>query len=102
MLESDTFCKSLPLIASRDNIVDLVWTGDEKWRIEAIYGKKTISKSTIEGLFLQLISNRILILRRENNGPLTWHFGTTIDTDHPRERLKNYKLPINWVGINTL
>jgi len=46
-------CKYLPLKADEDNIIDVLWK-EEKPRIEGIYGKKTITKYNVGGLFFAI------------------------------------------------
>lgn len=97
-LQSDHFEKWVPLPAKNDNIVDVLWTG-ERWRIEDMMVKKTVPKSSVDGLFLQLIADQILVLKKEQSG-LVWSLGRTVDAMNPRESILNYKFDCNWNGIN--
>ena len=73
-----------------------MWTG-EIWRIEDIYGRKTIAKSSVDGLFLQLIANEILVLKQEKSG-LVWYLGCTVDPMNSRETNLNYNycIKLEW------
>lgn len=78
----------------------MLWTG-EKWRIEDIYGRKTVPKSSVDGLFLQLIASGIIVLKKEIAG-LVWNLGRTVDPMNPRETILNYRNASNWNGINCM
>ena len=82
-----------------DNIEDILRKGDEKWHIEAIYGRKTIEKFNIDGLFLQLTSTGILELNHSSRG-LSWYLGRSPDPADKRERILNCKISSKWNGID--
>ena len=98
-LESDTFSRQVHLLEVRgDNIEDILRKGDEKWRIEAIYGRKTVEKCNIYGLFLQLTVTGILELNHATRG-LSWSLGRSPDPTDTRERVLNYKIDSKFDGI---
>ena len=72
-LESHHFSKEVPLIARNDNVVGILWKG-ERWRIEEIYGKKSVNKTVVSALFLQLTATKILELVNTKDG-LAWKLG---------------------------
>ena len=96
-IESDYFSRHVPLLASYDNIVDVLWNG-ETWRIEEIYGKKSVGKFNVDGLFLQLTAREMIQLRLLKQG-LTWVFGRRPDPANKKETILNYQLPESWDGI---
>jgi len=59
--------KYLPLVAEKDNLLNILWK-DEKTRMEGIFGRKTVAKFNVGGLFLQLIANGIIILKKSQCG----------------------------------
>ena len=99
-LESDYFGKRVPLLADRANIVDVLWSG-EKWRVADIYGKKSVSRFNVDGLFLQLIATKILTLENLKQG-LTWTLGRITDSTNTRETLLRYKLDSSWEGMRLM
>ena len=82
-----------------NNIEDILRKEDEKWRIEAIYGRKTTKKFNIDGLFLQLTATGILELNHSSRG-LSWSLGRSPDPADKRERILNYKIDSKWNGID--
>ena len=72
-LKSHHFSKEVPLIARNNNVVDVLWKG-ERWRIEEIYGKKSVNKTVASALFLQLTAVKMLELVNTKNG-LIWKLG---------------------------
>jgi len=98
-LKSEYFQKMVPLIAKSDNIVDVLWSGDGKWRVEKIYGKKTVSRASVDGLFLQLIANQKIVLMHDNTN-IVWKLGRTSNPDNPLESICNYEFDRMWEGIH--
>ena len=82
-------------------ITSFVYFGqkNKKWRIEEIYGKKTVGKFNVEGLFLQMIASRMLELKRCNDH-VSWILGRTPDPNDPRETILNYEIETNWEHWN--
>ena len=93
--------KYLPLTADKDNLIDVLWK-EEKPQIEGIYGKKTIAKYNVGGLFLQLIANGIIIIRKTKCGnDLEWALHEIPDPNSDDDDLILYsELDCNWIGIN--
>ena len=99
-LESEYFGKRVPLLAEGANIINVLWSG-EKWRVADIFGKKTIARFNVDGLFLQLIATKILELENLKQG-LTWTLGRVKDPTNTRETMARYKLDATWVGMRLL
>lgn len=100
-LESETFSKKVHTLEVKgDNVVDLLWKGEEKWRLEEIYRRKSLDRFNIVGLFLQLVGTKILELHNTSRG-LTWSLGRSPHPNHKREKILNYKVDSNWAGIHT-
>ena len=75
---------------------------DEKPRIEGIYGKKTVAKYNVGGLFLQLLANGIIMLRKNSKGDdLEWALQEISDPNSNDDDLILFsELDGNWIGIN--
>jgi len=93
---------NLPMIAKGDNIVSLLWEGSEKWRVEYIFGKKSVQRFNVDALFLQLTAAKILVLKHDGDNVLVWDMATTSDPAIPRERINNHEIDKHWDGINLL
>ena len=89
------------MTAERDNIVRILWTEKQKWRVEEIYGKKTVAKYNVEALFLQLIASRMIELKRINN-IMTWVMGRSPDPEDRRETVLNHELDNSWLYWNLI
>ena len=93
--------KYLPLEADKDNLVDILWK-EEKSRVEGIFGKKSVTKFNIGGLFLQLIANGIIILKKKQCGMhLEWRVKEIADPDSSDDDyILASEIDSNWIGIN--
>ena len=62
MLKCNSLLGRMHLTATGDNVVDLLWKGQEKWRLEGIFRRKNVQKLNVVALFLQLTAASILVL----------------------------------------
>jgi len=93
--------KYLPLEADKDNLVDILWK-EEKSRVEGIFGKKSVTKFNVGGLFLQLIANGIIILKKKQCGMhLEWRVKEIADPDSSDDDyILASEIDSNWIRIN--
>ena len=88
-LKSHHFSKEVPLIARNNNVVDVLWKG-ERWRIEEIYGKKSVNKTVVSALFLQLTAAKILELVNTKDG-IAWKMRCVRCPTNNRDTIRNTK-----------
>jgi len=93
--------KYLPLVAEKDNLLNILWK-DEKTRMEGIFGRKTVAKFNVGGLFLQLIANGIIILKKSKCGTnLERRVKEIPDPDsNEDDYILASEVDSNWIGIN--
>ena len=101
LFESTYWHSSVPLVADKDNIVHVLLGKTSKWRIEDIYGKKTVAKYNVDALFLQLISLNILVLNKVDD-KLIWMLGQKPDPDKSCDSILNYQMNDTWKYITLL
>ena len=101
LFESTHWHGSVPLVVDKDNIVNVLWGKTPKWRVEEIYGKKTVVKFNVDALFLQLIASNILVLHKVDD-KLIWMLGRKPDPNKPRDSILNYQMNDTWKYITLL
>ena len=88
------------MITRNDNVVDVLWE-EERWRIEKIYGKKSVNKTVVSALFLQLTATKILELVNTKDG-LVWKLGRVRCPTNNQDAIPRYKVDSSWVSTHTL
>ena len=83
-LDSKSFQRGIHSTAVKgDSIIAVLWkaNGPKRWRVEKIYGIKSVERSNIDALFLQLVANKIVVLDYSPPG-LSWLFVCTVDVNN--------------------
>ena len=92
--------EDMPCLGTYDNLLDLIWK-KEHW-IEQMFDKNmsSVTKGQLEGLFLQLIANRLIGLVKRN-GALTWNVLREQNSElmYPPHSYANSS---NWTGIHLM
>jgi hypothetical protein len=103
LFEYETFQRALHSIEVKgDNIIDTLWkvNGPVRWRVDTIYGIKSVDRFHFDALFLQLLGKKMIDLSQTSRG-LAWSFRRSPNPHNDCKRVLKYKLGSSWMRIYT-